>query len=296
VAILIGSIFTVLLFLGASFIVRQYVAPFDGPLKVQIKNEMHQNVLRASLYSMTINGSSIEIPRVRQPVDLEQSWESETAINVALSTRVVGEPGLFFSVVPRELGLLGSDRGKLLTLLVTVEEEHFAVELFSGPPEENSVLQTKRTLRVNFDKLLAECSLELTREVSSELRFASGVYSKYTGAVREARLDGTRTLPYTTWASRSRNLQGLIQNIRNSAPNYSGQIGSENWKAMIDSLRDIEAAWRNLQTVALAESDSRWDSAWERIYAREAELASKANDVSRIAILIKDQCVDRLTN
>jgi hypothetical protein len=245
---------------------------------------------------MTINGSSIEIPRVRQPADLEQSWESETAINVALNTRVVGEPDLYFSVVPRELGLLGSDRGKLLTLVVTVEEDYFAVELFSGPPEENSVLQTKRTLRVNFDKLLAACNLELTREVSSELRFASEVYSKYTGAVQEARLDGSRTLPYTTWASRSRNLQGLIQNIRNSAPNYSGQIGSENWKSLMDSLRAVEAAWRNLQMVAIAESDSGWDSAWERIYAQQVELASKANEVSRIATLIKDQCVDRLTN
>lgn len=295
-AIFITATFSALALLGSVFVVKQYIAPFEGPLKLQVRNDMGQNSLKTDLYSLRVNGSIVQIPSVGKSVELESDWESDSAISVNLTTDVAGERDLNFSIVPRDLGLLGSDAGKSLIVVVSVEEDQFEVELHSGSTQQRVVLASRRSPRVNYDKLLAACTSGLTQEVSSELRYASGVYSKYLEAVKEARLDGSRSLLYTTWASRSRNLQGLIRDIRLGAPIFSGEVGFENWSLMIESLRDMETAWQNLESVARAESDSRWDAAWNQIYSKERDLSSNSRGVSRITSLIKDACIDRLTN
>lgn len=296
VALLVVAALSALILLGSTFVVRQYVAPFEGPLDIRVTNEMGQNSLKTDYYSLRVNGSIMQIPSVGKTVELERGWESDSELSVTLTTNVVGEQDLTFSIVPRDLGLFGSDGGKPLSLWVSVKEDQFEVELSSSSTKEKVVLASRRTPRVNYDKLLAACTSDLKQEVSSELRYASAVYSKYREAVVEAKLDGSRTLLYTTWASRSRTLQGLIRDIRLEAPAFSGEAGFESWNLMIESLRDMEAAWQNLETVARAESDSRWDAAWNQIYSKERNLQSRAGGVYSITSLLRAQCVDRLTN
>lgn len=296
VAIIVSSVFTVLLVLGTTFIVRQYISPFEGPLQVQISNQMERNFLRSNFYSLSINGVGTQIPSFNKSTESAQFWESDSAITLELSSQIVGEQDLAFSAVPRELGLLGSNSGKALGLFFTVEQDHFSVELVLDPSGKPELLYSKKSKRVNYERLLEKCNEENGQEVNFELAFARGVETKYYNAVSDAQLNGTRTLLYTVWASRSDKLQGLIRDIRNSAPTYTSDIGLDRWRDMLRGLEALEDAWQNLESVARAEQDSRWDAAWERIFDEERSISSLVANVGRVENLINEYCIDKLTN
>jgi hypothetical protein len=291
VAVLLVSFFTVLLILGTSFIVRQYISPFEGPLQVQINNQMERNNLRRDFYSLSVNGVEVDIPKNNKSLELVQSWESDSVITLELRSRIVAEPDLFFSTVPRELGLLGSDSGKALGLIFTVEQDSFALDLVLDPSGKPEVLQSKKFKRENYEQLLEECNKENGEDVSLALKYANELYASYLVAVREAELNDPGGLPYAVWASRSDKLQGLIKDIRFEAPYYTSDIGLNGWNQLLEAILALEDAWKNFESVARAEQASRWDAAAGKIHDEERFLRDRVESFRGVDILIEMHCL-----
>jgi hypothetical protein len=290
---------------GGAVFVGQYIAPFDGPLEVIIVNQPSPNRLQERLYTFVINDEPIQISARSSTFSAERRWRSESNIDVEVKSRFIEEStrwqgiDTFLSVAPRGLGLLGSDKGSVIRVVVTVTRNTIDAQILVEDTLEADgfrLAKETRMRRGNYAEALTNCIDAETRPLEQPAIYAQGIYEAYTEAVKSAQLNGARTLSYSVWASRSSRLQGLISDIEDETRRKGPSRTYAEWSNLEDAIDELRRAWSNLETVSRRQADSQWDAAWQRIYDAETGVETSVRRLETVAPKAKERCTAKLTS
>ncbi len=173
------------------------------------------------------------------------------------------------------LGVWNINKARVVT--ITANDRSLDVTLDGA--DNFSEVGTASAYRTFYSKDLASCKEDFNEEFGFGINLRRNAYDNYLSYVEESQLDGQRTLQYTTWAARADNLQSKMSNYvslnkdnplttRNPTLNAQGDD-------VLAAIVDLRSAWKNLEAVSRAQSDSKWDAAWTRIYNAETALFDK---------------------
>lgn len=277
--------------------VTRLVLPYSGPLLVDIESVPLSNTLVGSIYTVSLNGTGLTIPRGAGSQKLDLIWSTESPIELVISSKVIGEEDLLLTYDPRSEGAFGIDPDSTIKLDVFFGPAEFEAALSIADSESESawrIVASDSSKRRNVADLVSKCVAKNEAELAPAVEFASGAYDNYNAAMRTAELDGIRDLYYRTWAARAARLVGLIENQIDKAPGYNGDLSKTEWNGLLGSYQEVADSWTGLEEVSLAEDDSSWDSAWDRIRDAESGLESRARLFSDRASDAKQLCLANL--
>lgn len=173
------------------------------------------------------------------------------------------------------LGIWNLNRPRVVT--ITANDRNLEVNLTGG--DNFSEVGTVAAYRTFYNRDLASCKEDFNDEYGYGINLSRNAYDNYLAFVKEAQLNGTRTLYYTTWASRADNLQSKISSYLSLSKDNPLTTENTNLNSLgadvQEALIDVRSAWKNFESVSRAESESRWDGAWTKIYNAETALYDK---------------------
>lgn len=206
------------------------------------------------------------------------SWSSFAASEI----RIVPDPKndeVITLSLPQlgSLGIWNINRPRVVT--ITANDGSLEVNLSGG--DNFSEVGTMEAFRTFYFKDLASCKGDFDDDYGYAIKLRQNANENYLGLVKDAQLNGMRTLYYPTWAFRADNLQDKMSNYlslitSNSLPDENSLLQSAGVEVQAAFI-DLRSAWENLETVSRNESVSKWDGAWDKIYNAESALASKVN-------------------
>lgn len=261
----------------ASLVTAAAFFPVSGNLNVVYVNDSTDQNPATELTVRTLNQTEVLLfPKTNNQVLVTGTWGSFEPISVRITPRPKADEELSF--VPPQIGYLGIwNYGRDLTIVIRSTNDELSVRLegplITLPGNEQS---TRRSL---FEREFTACQESFDLEYGYQINLASRAYKNYLEFVEEANLDGTRTLFYTTWASRANELENRIGSYISLFKDIPGALGNagEIRSDVIEALGDTRSAWRNLEQVSRDEAESKWDAAWTRIYNAEGDLSRLAN-------------------
>lgn len=265
-----------LIIAGSVVVLGALLFPGSGELQVvYFDNTTDEN--SAVDLTLQIDGQDIRIAKdASGELIYSGSWSSFQSQEL----RVIPDPkdDEVVTIAMPQLGSLGVwNINKTRVVTITATDRNLEVTLTGG--DNFSEVGTFAAFRTFYTRDLASCKEDFNDEFGYGINLRRNAYDNYLEFVADAQLDGTRTLQYTTWASRADNLQSKISgylslgkdNPLNTDNSTLNSLGDE----VQEALNDLRAAWKNLETVSRAQSDSKWDAAWTKIYNAETALYDK---------------------
>jgi len=287
--------------IGVGLIVREYVLPFSGTLAVRVDNQStSNNPLIPGHLTIQVGEENLRLPTSRgSNLVLETTWSSSESISAKIDSKFTLEKDTFLFVNVRDFGLSGSSAGTALNLNIKITDTAITMSLEnpSRADEGSSDLAAVAFARSNLKGAIESCYLKNAEPYSRAIRLASNAYRDYLTEVEDARLDGTRSLQYTVWASRSstlvRELRGIKSALDSARVPGSGPINNEHGNVSL-ALGNVISAWENFNSVSRRESDSQWDAAWNRIYDAESNLTTAAGGARVLPEVVRSDCREDL--
>jgi hypothetical protein len=163
--------------------------------------------------------------------------------------------------------------------VVTITANDRSLDVNLNGADNFSEVGTASAYRTFYSRDLSSCKEDFNDEFGYGINLRRNAYDNYLAFVEDSQLDGQRTLQYTTWASRADNLQAKMGNYLSLAS--ANPMGTKNaglntaGDQVQDAIISLQSAWKNLESVSRAQSDSKWDAAWTRIYNAETALFDK---------------------
>ena len=287
--------------LALGLVAREYVLPFSGPLAVEIDNQSNsQNPLIPGHLSIQVGDETLQIPSASgSRVVLETTWSSSDSITAKVDSRFTLEKDTDLVVDVRDLGFSGSDSGTALELKIKITNSAITLSLESpsGAERGEGDLAAVVFARANLNNAVDSCFEDKYNPYSNAMRLASAAYDTYLLEVSDARLDGTRTLLYSVWASRSASLIRALERVQSSLADSkvpsSGVMANEHRRVSL-ALAEVISAWENFNSVSRREADGQWDAAWDRIYDAETDLTTSSGGARVVPEVIKSECREEL--
>ena len=267
----------VALTLAASIVVLGAVLfPGSGELTVVYQDNTSEDNKAVDL-TLQIAGEDI---RIAKDADGELIYSGTWSSFQSGELRVIPDPknDEVVTIAMPQLGSLGIwnlNRARVVT--ITANDRNLEVNLTGG--DNFSEVGTVAAYRTFYARDLATCKEDFNEEYGYGINLRRNAYDNYLAFVEGAQLDGTRTLQYTTWASRADNLQAKMSNYLSLAS--ANPLGTKNsglnsaGDEVQDAIIKLQSAWKNLEAVSRAQSDSKWDGAWTKIYNAETALYDK---------------------
>ena len=263
--------------LAASIVVLGAVLfPGSGELTVVYQDNTSEDNKAVDL-TLQIAGEDI---RIAKDADGELIYSGTWSSFQSGELRVIPDPknDEVVTIAMPQLGSLGIwnlNRARVVT--ITANDRNLEVNLTGG--DNFSEVGTVAAYRTFYARDLATCKEDFNEEYGYGINLRRNAYDNYLAFVEDAQLDGTRTLQYTTWASRADNLQAKMSNYLSLAS--ANPLGTKNsglnsaGDEVQDAIIKLQSAWKNLEAVSRAQSDSKWDGAWTKIYNAETALYDK---------------------
>jgi hypothetical protein len=291
----------VVLLIALGLIAREYVLPFSGPLAVEIDNRStSQNPLLPGHLTIKLGEEVLGIPRAAgSKVVAETTWSSGEPISALVDSRFSLEKDTSLIVDVRDLGFTGSDSGQALELKIKITDSAITLSLESpsGAEQGEGDLASVAFARGNLNRAVESCYSENAAPYLEAVELSGEAYRSYVAEVAKARLDGTRTLLYSVWASRSaslvRALERQLSDLEEARVPISGAIANEHNRVTL-ALISVISAWENFNSVSRRESDSQWDAAWDRIYGAETDLTTSSGGAEVVPEVVRSQCREDL--
>ena len=267
----------VALTLAASIVVLGAVLfPGSGELTVVYQDNTSEDNKAVDL-TLQIAGEDI---RIAKDADGELIYSGTWSSFQSGELRVIPDPknDEVVTIAMPQLGSLGIwnlNRARVVT--ITANDRNLEVNLTGG--DNFSEVGTVAAYRTFYARDLATCKEDFNEEYGYGINLRRNAYDNYLAFVEGAQLDGTRTLQYTTWASRADSLQAKMSNYLSLAS--ANPLGTKNsglnsaGDEVQDAIIKLQSAWKNLEAVSRAQSDSKWDGAWTKIYNAETALYDK---------------------
>ena len=185
-----------------------------------------------------------------------------------------------------QLGSLGIwNFNKARTIYISADDD--SLDLIISGGDNFSEVDYVSSSRSFYERDLATCKEDFNDDFGYAINLGRNSYTNYLSFVEDAQLDGTRTLLYTTWASRADNLQGKMTSYLSLMDDNSLSTTDSNLNSLRTDVQlafiDLRSAWTNFETVSRNESESKWDAAWTRIYNAETELYNKVDSFAATA-------------
>lgn len=273
------------LLIGAGVLVLgALLFPGSGEIQVIYQENTSEENPAVDL-TLQIEGQDIRIPKdADMEVIYTGTWSSFQTVEMV----VIPDPKNDEAVTIRlpQLGSLGIwNINKLNVVTITANDRNLEVNL-SGA-DNFSEVGTVSAYRSFYERDLTSCKEDFNDDFGYSINLHRKAYDNYLAQVEDAQLDGTRTLQYTTWASRADNLQskmtGYLSLVNdNTLPTQNPTLVSLGGDVKT-ALEDLRSAWKNLETVSRNQSDSKWDGAWTRIYNAETALFDKVESFTTTA-------------
>lgn len=273
------------LLIGAGVLVLgALLFPGSGEIQVIYQENTSEENPAVDL-TLQIEGQDIRIPKdADMEVIYTGTWSSFQTVEMV----VIPDPKNDEAVTIRlpQLGSLGIwNINKLSVVTITANDRNLEVNL-SGA-DNFSEVGTVSAYRSFYERDLTSCKEDFNDDFGYSINLHRKAYDNYLAQVEDAQLDGTRTLQYTTWASRADNLQskmtGYLSLVNdNTLPTQNPTLVSLGGDVKT-ALEDLRSAWKNLETVSRNQSDSKWDGAWTRIYNAETALFDKVESFTTTA-------------
>jgi hypothetical protein len=273
------------LLIGAGVLVLgALLFPGSGEIQVIYQENTSEENPAVDL-TLQIEGQDIRIPKdADMEVIYTGTWSSFQTVEMV----VIPDPKNDEAVTIRlpQLGSLGIwNINKLSVVTITANDRNLEVNL-SGA-DNFSEVGTVSAYRSFYERDLTSCKEDFNDDFGYSINLHRKAYDNYLDQVEDAQLDGTRTLQYTTWASRADNLQskmtGYLSLVNdNTLPTQNPPLVSLGGDVKT-ALEDLRSAWKNLETVSRNQSDSKWDGAWTRIYNAETALFDKVESFTTTA-------------
>lgn len=263
--------------LAASIVVLGAVLfPGSGELTVVYQDNTSEDNKAVDL-TLQIAGGDI---RIAKDADGELIYSGTWSSFQSGELKVIPDPknDEVVTIAMPQLGSLGIwnlNRARVVT--ITANDRNLEVNLTGG--DNFSEVGTVAAYRTFYARDLATCKEDFNEEYGYGINLRRNAYDNYLAFVEDAQLDGTRTLQYTTWASRADNLQAKMSNYLSLAS--ANPLGTKNsglnsaGDEVQDAIIKLQSAWKNLEAVSRAQSDSKWDGAWTKIYNAETALYDK---------------------
>lgn len=273
------------LLIGAGVLVLgALLFPGSGEIQVLYQDNTSEENAAVDL-TLQIDGQDLRIPK---DADMELVYTGTWSSFQAAELTVIPDPknDEAVTITLPQLGSLGIwNINKLRVVTITANDRNLEVNL-SGA-DNFSEVGTVSAYRSFYERDLASCKEDFNDDYGYGINLHRKAYDNYLAQVEDAQLDGTRTLQYTTWASRADNLQskmtGYLSLVNDNAlPTQNPTLVSSGGDVKT-ALEDLRSAWKNLETVSRNESDSKWDGAWTRIYNAETALFDKVESFTTTA-------------
>jgi hypothetical protein len=288
--------------IAAGAFVSEFIAPFSGPLEVSFKNNYGSNSTfygsSENLYNFRVNGVDLTVPPLYRTTSTSLKWNSDQLIELEVIPSFIEESPRAFYFSMRENGFTGSERGSVIRLEINITDtfiDVFFKKTGSTEEPEWQVLASDRMVRADFSKAINYCIAAYENPMQTPKKISRNIYPQYESAVKKANLDGQIALPWTSWAFRSEEVQISLQKLEDGLKNQEPPHHSERWASLVRSMAQLRLSWQNLEGVARAEDNSRWEKAWDRIFSGESTLSTAAMLFDTAPSNGKSFCTDSLT-
>lgn len=269
---------------GSLMLLAGLLFPGSGEVTV-VYNDYTSDENPAVNLTLQINGEDIRIAKdANGELIYTGTWSSFQPSELS----VIPDPknDEVISISMPQFGSLGIwNINKTRTITISAFDRSLDVDISGG--DNFSEVRTVMASRSFYERDLAGCKEDFNDDFGYAINLRRNSYTNYLSFVEDAQLDGTRTLQYTTWASRADNLQAKITNYLslfedNSLTTDNTTLNSSGSDVQ-SAITDLRAAWKNLESVSRSESDSKWDAAWTRIYNAETALYDKVDSFAATA-------------
>jgi|688.fasta_scaffold52160_5 hypothetical protein len=265
------------LILGGSIIaLGALLFPGSGELTVVYQDNTTDDNKAVDL-TLQIDGQDIRVPKDADgELIYTGTWSSfEPSVLKVIPDPVNDE---VITIAMPQFGSLGIwNLNKPRVVTITANDRSLDVNLNGA--DNFSEVGTASAYRTFYSRDLSSCKEDFNDEFGYGINLRRNAYDNYLAFVEDSQLDGQRTLQYTTWASRADNLQAKMGNYLSLAS--ANPMGTKNaglntaGDQVQDAIISLQSAWKNLESVSRAQSDSKWDAAWTRIYNAETALFDK---------------------
>ena len=265
------------LILGGSIVaLGALLFPGSGELTVVYQDNTTDGNKAVDL-TLQIDGQDIRVPK---DADGELIYTGSWSSFQAAAIKVIPDPKndeVVNIAMPQfgSLGIWNLNKTRVVTIIAT--DRSLDVNLNGG--DNFSEVGTVSAYRTFYSKELSSCKEDFNDDFGYGINLRRNSYDNYLAFVEDAQLDGQRTLQYTTWASRADNLQSKMGNylsmMKDNPMSTRNEILNTQGDAIGAAIVDLRSAWKNLEAVSRAQSDSKWDAAWTRIYNAETALFDK---------------------